>query len=632
MVFLVQMPYAAVERPSIGLGLIQSELSQAGIECRTLYPNLEWFNRIGIDRHQAILATLTEDLVGEWTFARAAFGPRPTQDRAFLKEVLPRCTITREELVEVRDGAEQFIDELAHELVAGRPRVVGCSSCFQQNCASLALLRRIKSLDPSIVTMMGGANCEGAMGVALMRNFDWLDYVVSGDADKLIAPLVSSILAGKPAVSYGVFSRDPKTWSGVRSNFTAMDQTCVPDFDDYFLALQSSELDILPGLVMETSRGCWWGQKHHCTFCGLNGSGMGYRSKSKERVLEEIQSLANRYQIDRFFVVDNILDHAHLKSIMPELASRTEPFHLFYETKSNLKRDQLELLARAGVRWVQPGIESLHDDVLRLMDKGSTGLMNVQFLRNARELGMLVSWNFLVCFPKEKDAWYEEMTQWVPLLFHLQPAPGMAKIRFDRFSPYHTRPEQYDIEMVPAAAYSQVYPVPQEELRDLAYFFQDTPRQAQRDDRFLPMPGRRALYMQLKEWTALWADRPPILTMHDQAGELVVRDTRPIASAPEHRLTGRAREILLEARTPMRYPEDESEVAELVSKHLLLKIGERCLSLPTSGDPVPYPESWMQPSGSLRRPEQIPRYIPPLQPASQNQTSCSAGCRDEVRP
>ena len=32
--------------------------------------------------------------------------------------------------------------------------------------------------------------------------------------------------------------------------------------------------------VVETSRGCWWGERSHCTFCGLNGMGMTYRSKN----------------------------------------------------------------------------------------------------------------------------------------------------------------------------------------------------------------------------------------------------------------------------------------------------------------------------------------------------------------
>ncbi|MBN9418252.1 MAG: RiPP maturation radical SAM C-methyltransferase [Candidatus Eremiobacteraeota bacterium] len=609
MIFLVQMPYAAIERPSIGLGLIHSELSQAGIACRTLYPNLDWFSRIGLESHQAILATLTEDLVGEWTFARAAFGEKTPGEEAYLEEVLSRVALSREQLLAVRAAAESFVEALADQIVAQKPRVVGCSSCFQQNCASLALLRRIKEKDPTILTLMGGANCEGTMGVTLMRNFEWLDYIVSGDADKLIAGLIRSLLAGRPEIAYGVFSRDPKTWTGVRSNFTAMDQTAVPHFDDYFEALEESGLDLLPGLVMETSRGCWWGQKHHCTFCGLNGSGMGYRSKSKERVLEEIEQLSTRYGIERFFVVDNILDHAHLKSIMPVLAGRSQPFQLFYETKSNLKKEQLQLLSRAGVRWIQPGIESLHDEVLSLMDKGSTGLMNVQLLRNARELGMVVYWNFLVCFPNEQDSWYAEMSEWTPWLSHLQPAPGMAKIRFDRFSPYHTNPQRYNIEMQPASAYGQVYPVAADQLPDLAYFFHDTPEQSQRDDRYLPLPGRRSLYLQLKQWVALWQNgKPPVLSMHDDGQQLVVRDSRPVATAAEHRLSGRAREILLEARTPGRYPHDDANVAELVSRRLLLKNGERYLSLPTDGDPTPYPDPWLQPGGSLRRPEHVPRY------------------------
>ncbi len=40
----------------------------------------------------------------------------------------------------------------------------------------------------------------------------------------------------------------------------------------------------------ETSRGCWWGQKKHCTFCGLNPLGMNYRAKSPERAVEIIDS------------------------------------------------------------------------------------------------------------------------------------------------------------------------------------------------------------------------------------------------------------------------------------------------------------------------------------------------------
>src|SRR3954465_271775 len=44
-----------------------------------------------------------------------------------------------------------------------------------------------------------------------------------------------------------------------------------------------------PLMLIETARGCWWGAKNHCTFCGLNGETMGFRAKSADRVMTEIE-------------------------------------------------------------------------------------------------------------------------------------------------------------------------------------------------------------------------------------------------------------------------------------------------------------------------------------------------------
>jgi magnesium-protoporphyrin IX monomethyl ester (oxidative) cyclase len=100
-----------------------------------------------------------------------------------------------------------------------------------------------------------------------------------------------------------------------------VDRVPVPDYDDYFAALSETPLHtgIFPALLVETSRGCWWGEKHHCTFCGLNGDEMAYRPKSVGRVLEELDLLARRYATHRFLVVDNILHRQHLKTLIPAL-------------------------------------------------------------------------------------------------------------------------------------------------------------------------------------------------------------------------------------------------------------------------------------------------------------------------
>jgi len=599
------MPYAGVEHPSIALGLLLAELRRHGLPCRGYYPNLSWCEELGVDRYHAISATQTEHLIGEWTFSAAAFGEFGDVE-AYLERVCQR--VGREVVLAAREAAEGFVERVARGLLADGARLVGASSTFQQHCASLALLRRVKALDPSVVTVLGGANCEGPMGVATARNFPWVDYVVSGEADQAAVRLFRSVLEGQPELPYGVITQDHQG-EAPRATFSAMDATAIPDYDDYFRALEASSLDLLPGLLVETSRGCWWGQKHHCTFCGLNGSGMGYRSKSGERVLHELEHLASRYQLGVFEVVDNILDHTHLKHIMPVLAARPQPFRLFYETKSNLKREQMELLAQAGVLWIQPGIESMHDEILKLMDKGSNALMNVQLLKWAREFGVRVVWNFLTCFPGEQDAWSQEMADWLPLIEHLQPPSGMAPIRYDRFSPYHSRPEDYGISIRTAWAYASVYPLPAEELAELAYFFEDV--DADREDRRLDAPGRRALAAALKSWKeTFWASLPPILSMTEGETGLQVLDTRRCAVQRRHLLTGAQRELLLSCDTPRRLT---AEMSELVEKKLVLALGDRCVALPVRGALPRLPAHWQFPGGFPERPSAQPRYRAPLE-------------------
>src|SRR4030095_16127246 len=73
----------------------------------------------------------------------------------------------------------------------------------------------------------------------------------------------------------------------------ALDETPLPRFEEYFDRLAktsfATELDADVQLVYESARGCWWGAKSHCTFCGLNGSSMAFRSKSPARVVQELR-------------------------------------------------------------------------------------------------------------------------------------------------------------------------------------------------------------------------------------------------------------------------------------------------------------------------------------------------------
>src|SRR5262249_7242667 len=49
--------------------------------------------------------------------------------------------------------------------------------------------------------------------------------------------------------------------------------------------------EVPPILLFETSRGCWWGERSHCTFCGLNGLTMNYHAMSPQKAIAYLNSL-----------------------------------------------------------------------------------------------------------------------------------------------------------------------------------------------------------------------------------------------------------------------------------------------------------------------------------------------------
>lgn len=636
---LVQMPFADIVRPSLALSLLKAKLQSGGIRCAIVYPNITYADQLG-----GFLPDFPylQQFLGEWIFASAAFpdckqgSPDSLIARNPQVNWLP-CTAwrdprMREILIEAQAYSPTFVDSVARRVVASGARIVGCSSMFEQHCAALALLRRIKELSPEIITMMGGANCEAEMGWTTLRAFPWIDYVVSGEADELILPFCRNLLQhgthlsleslpigvlARSHVAEGAFAK-----GGVpRASVLEMDRCPVPDFTDYFAELGRSGFHgkVRAGLPVETSRGCWWGARSHCTFCGLNGSNMTYRSKSPERVIEELELLSNRYNIRRFMVVDNILDMKYLKSVVPELGRKRTRYQIFYETKANLKRDQVRSLAEAGVIWFQPGIEGLHDDLLKLMAKGNSTMINIQLLKYAREFGIYTTWLMLVGFPKEEDTWHQEVAEWLPMVFHLQPPTCMESVFFERFSVFHNRPESFGLDLKPDPFYSAIFPLPADMLQDLAYFFVQEDRV--RDS--MPSSGRAALSRQVSQWVSLHK-RPlrPLLCMdRSDTGEIRILDTRPCATARRHVLGGwearlyeacdpaTTRKVLLQRfENETHADEIETALSSLIEKKLLLDFGGKLLALAVQGNCPAFCNTSEYPGGNGRRP-------PPFQEA-----------------
>ena len=406
-VTFVVLPFADNRSPAIGVSLLKAELDARGWTSRILYFNIAFAELIGQQLYFRISNGFsTNALIGEWFFADCVFGDAIPPEYEYVSRVLSRWAPPDliADILEARRFRHSFVDKCAAEISEIKPRIVGFTTTFDQTCACLAVAKAIKSqVDPPLV-VFGGANCEGGMGRQLLASVDWIDNVCTGEGDEAFPAFVEEVVRGNvtPEIR-GMPGRHTRSELADPAMIRNLDALPAPDYRDYFDSLRASSLgdSLQPRLHFQSSRGCWWGEKQHCTFCGLNGQGMAYRSKSANAVFEEIEALATAYGVKRLSSVDNILDVRHISTLFPRLRDSGLDLELFYEVKANLRFDQLVTLKAGGVTSIQPGLESLSNEVLRLMKKGCTALQNIQLLRWCKELDIRVAWNILSGFPGE---------------------------------------------------------------------------------------------------------------------------------------------------------------------------------------------------------------------------------------
>lgn len=540
-VALVCMPWAVVDMPSLALSTIAPLFERRGEveKLDVVYGNIRWLDHLvreaGLERgHYELIVDAEVFGVGEWVFSscfRPGVDPRSTSFYDLIRD---------SEHVDAYGAmfraAPAFIDELARDLVASDADVLGLTTTFDQNIASFALAHRVKELRPDVVTILGGANCDGVQGTAVHRARPEFDYVIRGEAEHSIAPLIAHIaecrsgdgkkdeelLRAVPGLCWRSDADETTVSNPIGRTPVSMNVVPEPTYDHYFRDLGKSPaapfIDVK--IPLEASRGCWWGAKHHCTFCGLNGSAMTHRAKPAERVQAEAGRAIRRHNVLDLVFSDNILAPEHVVQLTSDLALPAEwDVRLFAEVKSNLNFSQLESLARAGFTQLQPGVESLCTPILRIMRKGVTGWQNVRFLRDCATCRIYPSWNILVGFPGEQDSDYEALIASLPSLHHLTPPAGAFPIKLERFSPYFDDPALGLQALGPSLNLVSAYEGVAEGLDDLVYVFESAPAGLSPETNEL-----------LREAVASWKDTASVsrlVALPSPDDSLVVIDDRP---------------------------------------------------------------------------------------------------------
>lgn len=610
-VSIVSMPFKDLRHPPIQLGILQRCLERAGIAVRShslelafmvhLHTKTVGGEPLTIGHYQRVATQEFQVQLGDWIFKVPPYAEPPSEDEEYIAHVRSKgvSNETIATAVRMRSLVPEFLEAAADELLAGMPRAVGFSTVFQQNIASLVLAKILKARKPSLKIVFGGGNCDAQMGQAIHECFPWVDFVIRGEGERVFVDVVKDILEDQPIHPHpGLCYRVDGLSVAVPQKGepqVPMDEVPTPTYDDYFerLARMPVRSELWPevAILFESSRGCWWGAKSHCTFCGLNGSLMRFRSKPASRVAEEILGMAARYRVLDFVAVDDIIDLRHIGELFPLLRASGADLAFFYETKANLTKDQLRAFSAAGVSAIQPGIESLSTPILRLMRKGVTGLQNLRLLKWCAEIGIKPSWNLLYGFPGEPPEEYERMRELVPSLVHLEP-PKFMPIELERFSPYFDRPTEFGIEILgPLPHYRFLYSIAPEALNNLAYDFE-----YRYSDGRNPQTYTKDLAEAVERWRELKERAVGSLSYRRGPGFLLVQDRRPGFETADYRFDGVeakiylacdagttaaeiCRQFVAEGDNSIDAVEIENYLQELVEAKLMYREGKSFLSL-----------------------------------------------------
>lgn len=603
------MPWATTTRPSLALGILTSLCNEANFPVKTIYANLDLAASIGFEAagrmaNERCLYGLSEHL-----FACDMFGSDVLSSDVYLEALvelaLPDSFKEISYLQKLRDNViPQYLDHIEELILEENPTVLGLSSTFNQVMGSLAIAARIKKKRPEIKIIAGGACFDDEMGQEYHRGLpDVIDHVFMGESEPSFRQFLNHLKQGIslnaiPGVTY--YENDElKLVEG--GPLADLNQSPMPDYDDFYFERErvkraTNMVFNIEYLPFEGSRGCWWGQKNHCVFCGINPELMNFREKPSERVVSEMISLAQRYRVVNLTASDYIVSRKHRREIFNQLADLDLDIECFYEVRADLKKEELAEMQRAGIIKVQPGIESFSTELLKLMKKGTSRIRHVQFVKWAKEYDIHLSYNILNGFPGEEAEWYKDMTDFLPTIRHLQPPlHNVHRVEMHRFSPlYRDRVNLGVDEYQLRQDYCFNFPEGMVDPLKVGYFFSFSASTIIDVDKYVEP---------LKETLQLWIDEhetefPPLFEYQIGPGFTRIVDTRG-ETERYLELAGLHQDIFLlcdEMQTIKKlerdlkplYPEEVENgdvkqiVSEMVASQLFMQEGSSVLALPTA--------------------------------------------------
>ena len=276
---------------------------------------------------------------------------------------------------------------------------------------SFAQIRRVhaamKHEHPNLPTVLGGGVLTSAAEIV----FEDIkpDYGVIGEGEVTIVELAEQLENGRaPLDVNGLILRGVDgslIRTQARTPLPDLNVLPMPDYEGLGYA-KLREMGIY--LEILGSRGC----PYSCTFC-YSPLGRRYRQRSLDHLFREIEHVVKTYDIKSLGITDELF--AITPERVKEFCDRIAPLGVNWITQlrvDSVDEDTLRLMRDSGCVMISYGLESMHQDVLKSMNKKTTPAKIERTLELTYDAGMSSFGNFIFGDPAETPLTAEATMDW----------------------------------------------------------------------------------------------------------------------------------------------------------------------------------------------------------------------------
>ncbi|MCB2189685.1 MAG: radical SAM protein [Deltaproteobacteria bacterium] len=296
-------------------------------------------------------------------------------------------------------------------LAAGRPDLAGISVAVEEQILpALTCARALKALVPGVRVVLGGSFVSTAMRrVENPAFFNLVDGLAVDDGEEPLVELARQAPEGRwqPERVAGLsFLAGGRVRHNPPPSPQNLESLAVPDFGLFDLDAYLSPRSEM-ALPFRSSRGCYWAK---CAFC-RTGSPIvcHYQQAGPEFLHQSLTALAADTGVTSFAFTDEASAPAALERLCRLLLDKGPQitWGTCFRFERALTPERLSLFHQAGCLSINFGLESYHDRLLALIQKGTNRELIDQVLAAAAAAG-LATWAYMmVGLPteSEQEAW-----------------------------------------------------------------------------------------------------------------------------------------------------------------------------------------------------------------------------------